>query len=195
MLRARWKWWGTGDRVLVYWLDPDGGRVRRPRREREPAGSYLGKAGEGNGTEPRIHVARGAERCKGRDDRLAGSRLHRRGRTLHQHRSPVWDAAHPHDCVLIHKGAARLSGRLTACGHVHEQSRLDMQRLTRRRGIAGRIDMLGRLWIGVTGPVKVMQAIQAEIALWVQSPVRDDPGARRPARGDRRLRLERFDAG
>jgi hypothetical protein len=33
--------------------------------------------------------------------------------------------------------------------------------------------MLGRLWIGVTGSLEVMQAVQAEIRLWVQSPIRD----------------------
>ena len=36
--------------------------------------------------------------------------------------------------------------------------------------------MLGRLWIGVTGSLKVMQAVQAEIGLRIQSPVRTTPG-------------------
>jgi hypothetical protein len=36
--------------------------------------------------------------------------------------------------------------------------------------------MPGRLWIGVTGSLKVMQAVQAEIGLWVQSPVRNHSG-------------------
>ena len=52
MLGARRKGGGTGDGVEVYWLDPDGRRVRRPRRERERRVRTRVRPGEGHGTEP-----------------------------------------------------------------------------------------------------------------------------------------------
>src|SRR5208282_3599044 len=61
---------GTGG-VELDWLDPDGRRIRRPRRERERRVRAWVRPGERYGAEPRIHVAWGAERSKGRDDRLA----------------------------------------------------------------------------------------------------------------------------
>lgn len=172
---------GGRDGVEVYWLDPDTRRVRGSYRERERRVRTWVRPGEGHGTEPRILVAMGAERFKVRDFRFAVSRLHPRVGPLHQHRDPVRDAPHPHDGALVPRRRRqryrwrrwRLRQRRR---YVHEQSRLDMQRLTRRRGIAGRMYMLGRLWIGVTGSLEVMQAVQAEIGLWVQSPVRDHPG-------------------
>jgi hypothetical protein len=52
MLGAGWKGRGTSDGVEVYWLDSDGRRVRRPRRERERWVRTWVKPGEGMGLSP-----------------------------------------------------------------------------------------------------------------------------------------------
>src|SRR5580658_4054977 len=81
------------------------------------------------------------------------------------------NAPHPHDGLRVPR-RRRPSYR---CRYVHEQPRLDMERLARRRGVSGRDNARGGSRIAVTGSLEVMQAVQAEIGLRVQSPVRDHP--------------------
>jgi hypothetical protein len=51
-----------------------------------------------------------------------------------------------------------------------------MQRLFRGCRVSGRLDFGARGRVGVADPLQVMQAVQAEIGLWVQASVGHDSG-------------------
>lgn len=94
------------------------------------------------------------------EDRWYFRRAPRRSRAgvfaLHQQRYAVRDACEPHD---------RFFFDLFACGHVHEQARLDVQRFARR---------LERRQVGVADPLEVVQPVQVQILLGTQPAVGHD---------------------
>ncbi len=155
------------------WLDTEGRRIRPRRRRRRLKRHHWvqRKRGVGKSRCDCPWIIR--KRHEVGNMRLASLRRIAGVRPLHQHRGPMRDTAHPHDGILVHDRRVT-DGRLRTRRYAHEQSRFNMQRLTCRLGIAVRMHMRRRLWIGVTHPLQVMQAVQAEILLRVHAAVRND---------------------